>query len=159
MSKKLKVMIAAILILTCVVAMVHINNQEDISCMLIRYDAHEFTVTFDDLCKSDFSGQTVNGKGDISVHEYTGILLRELLASKGIVLSEISSVTVMSADNYSASYTQEEILSDSSVYAAVKKNGGLIEGIDPGTVGVQIVVFGDNDSRRCIRYAVIIECI
>ena len=32
-------------------------------------------------------------------------------------------------------------------------DGEKIDGIDPGTDGVQLIVFGDPNSRRCVRFA------
>ena len=33
------------------------------------------------------------------------------------------------------------------------KTGKTMEGIDPGSDGVQVIVFGDPNSRRCVRFA------
>ena len=79
------------------------------------------------------------------------------LKEKGVAVSEISSVIVTSADNYSVTFAPEEILEDSRVYAAITADGKTVEGIDAGTAGVQIIVFGDSNSKRCVRYAAVIE--
>lgn len=157
MSKKLKLVIAVMLVMTCLAAIIHISQQEDIACMVIKTGATEITVDFTDLDRKEFSGELVNGKGEVSFHSYTGVLLRDLLEEKGIAVSEISSVSVTSADNYSVTFEAEEILEDGRVHAAITVDGNTVEGIDDGTAGVQIIVFGDSNSKRCVRYAIVIE--
>lgn len=101
----------------------------------------------------------MDGRGTVTSHSYTGVLLRDLLTSKNVDMEELTILKVTSADNYSVEFTAEEILADSIVYVAVTADGTTIEGIDPGTNGVQIIVFGDPNSRRCVRYAAILEII
>ncbi len=159
MSKKLKIGIVILLVITCIVAVIHINNQEEVACMVIRNGGQDIPVPFADLRKGEFSGELVDGKGTVTAHSYTGTLLGDLLISKNVDISDISVVKVISADNYSVEFTGDEILADSMVYAAVAVDGEPIEGIDPGTEGVQIIVFGDSNSKRCVRYAVVIDVI
>ncbi len=157
MSKKLIVIMAALLALTGIIAAVHLSQQEEISCMVIKTAEEELQIDFTDLDQSDFAGQLTDGKGDTLEHTYRGILLRELLEQKGVTLTEEMSVTVTSADNYSVTFAGTEVLADGRVYAAIEADGEAIEGIDPGTAGVQIIVFGDENSRRCVRFAAVIE--
>lgn len=159
MSKKLKIGIAILLVVTCIVAVIHINSQEEIPCIVIRNADQEVSVSYEDLRKEEFSGELVDGKGTVTAHSYTGILLKDLLSAKGIDLAKITALKVTSADNYSVEFTGDEVLADSTLYAAVVADGQLIEGIDPGTEGVQIIVFGDPNSRRCVRFAAILEII
>lgn len=159
MSMKLKIGIVILLVVTCIVAVIHINSQEAVECMVIRKGNLEIPVSFEDLHKTDFSGELVDGKGTVTSHSYTGVLLKDLLASKDINITERSVLKVTSADNYTVEFTGDEIRTDSMVYAAVTADDNPIEGIDPGTEGVQIIVFGDPDSRRCVRFAAILEII
>ena len=153
MSKKLIIIIAALLVVTGILAAVHLGNQEDISCMVILQDDEEISVSFEELEQGAFSGELIDGKGTVTFHEYTGILLRTLLETKGVALTGASKITVISADNFSAEFTAEEILQTDNVYLAVTADGKPIEGIDPRTEGVQAIVFGDPNSRRCVRFA------
>ena len=153
MSKRLIVGIVLLLVVTGIVAAVHLANQDDIHCMVILQADQEIAVSFEDLNKGAFSGELIDGKGDVTFHEYTGILLRELLAGKGIDLAQVTGVTVTSADQYSVALTGEEILQADKVYVAITADGEKIEGIDQGSDGVQIIVFGDPNSRRCVRFA------
>ena len=153
MLKKLLIGIAVLIAVTAIVAVVHLNNQETVACMVISQADKQIDVSFEDLGNEAFSGELIDGKGDVTHHEYTGILLRKLLEKKGADLVGISGITVTSADNYSVEFTAEEILQADNVYVAVTADGEKIEGIDPGTDGVQLIVFGDGNSRRCVRFA------
>lgn len=153
MLKKLLIGIAVLVAVTAIVATVHLSNQDTVACMVISQADQQTNVSFEDLGNDVFSGELINGKGEVTQHEYTGILLRKLLEQKGIDLAGISGITVTSADNYSVEFTAEEILQADKVYVAVTADGEKIEGIDPGTDGVQLIVFGDENSRRCVRFA------
>lgn len=151
--------IALLLVVTGIVAALHLGNQDAIECMVIQLEDQQIPVSFEDLNQRTFSGELIDGKGDAAVHEYTGILLRALLEQKGIDLAQIAAVTVTSADNYSVAFTDEEILQTDRVYVAITADGSTIEGIEPGSNGVQMIVFADPNSRRCVRFAqkIIIE--
>ena len=153
MSRKLIVGILLLLVVTCVVAAVHLTQQEKVSCMQILQAERRIDVSFEELDRGKFSGELIDGKGDITTHTYTGILLRTLLEEKGIDVTKLSGLTVTSADNYSVEFTAEEILQADRVYVAVTADGEKLPGIDPGTDGLQIIVFGDQNSRRCVRFA------
>ncbi|MBQ5913044.1 MAG: hypothetical protein IIW93_08120, partial [Bacteroidaceae bacterium] len=101
--------IALLLAVTCVVAALHLGNQEEIAGMQILWEEQKISVSLAELEQGTFSGSLIDGKGDVTQHEYTGILLRELLQSKGVDLEKLTAVTVTSADNYSVDFTAEEI--------------------------------------------------
>ena len=153
MLKKLWIGIAVLVAVTAIVATVHLSNQDTVSCMVISHGDQQIDLSFEDLDGGAFSGELTDGKGDVTQHEYTGILLRKLLEQKGIDLAGLSGITVTSADNYSVEFTAEEILQADKVYVAITADGEKIEGIDPGTDGVQLIVFDDENSRRCVRFA------
>ena len=154
MSKKWITVIAALLVAaTAVVAAVHLRNQEEVECMVICQGETQISVSFADLDQGSFSGELIDGKGDVTAHEYTGVALKSLLESKGIDLATVTGITVTSADNYSVEFTAEELLADGKLYLAITDGGEKIKGIENGTDGVQAIVFGDENSRRCVRYA------
>lgn len=49
MSKKLKIGIVMLLVVACIVAVIHINSQEEIPCMVIRNADQEVSVSYEDL--------------------------------------------------------------------------------------------------------------
>ena len=76
---------------------------------------------------------------------------KRLLAANGIEVTESSVITAASEDNYSAELTGAELLEAGKVYVALTDGGKQIEGIDGGQ-GAQLIVFGDQNSKRAVRY-------
>ena len=153
MSRKLILLFGLLLAATVILAAVHLAGQDGVECMVIESGEGKISVSFENLTKETFSGELTDGKGDVTSRSYTGILLKTLLEQKGIDLSGLTGITVRSADNYSVELTAQEVLQGDKVYLAVTADGETIPGIDPGTPGVQMIVFGDPNSRRCVRYA------
>ena len=111
----------------------------------------EVTIAWEDVGGQAFEGDLVNGKGEVTHHEYTGSELQALLAANGIEVTESSVITAASEDNYSAELTGAELLESGKVYVALTDGGKQIEGIDGGQ-GAQLIVFGDQNSKRAVRY-------
>ena len=105
-----------------------------------------------------FEGETVNGKGDRSTHAYRGIELKDLLESNGVKTDAIFAVTVESADQYTTELTGDELRETGRVYVVVEMDGKPVPGIEEGKPGAQLVVFGDPNSRRNVRFLSIIQC-
>ena len=53
--------------------------------------------------------------------------------------------------SYSAELTGAELLEAGKVYVALTDGGKQIEGIEGGQ-GAQLIVFGDQNSKRAVRY-------
>ena len=106
---------------------------------------------WEDVGGQAFEGDLVNGKGEVTHHEYTGSELQALLAASDIEVTESSVITAASEDNYSAELTGAELLEAGKVYVALTDGGKQIEGIDGGQ-GAQLIVFGDQNSKRAVRY-------
>ena len=152
MQKKIiAVLIAALVIAAGILALVNRGNSEDKPGMVITTGDKEITVAWDDIDAQPFEGDLVNGKGETSHHEYTGAELGSILSDNGVELADDTQVTVTSEDNYSADFTGSEILESGKVYVALTDDGEMIEGIEGGQ-GAQLVVFGDPNSKRAVRY-------
>lgn len=156
MKKKLFIPIALLLVMTAVVALLHRAEQEEIEGMVIRWDDTEIAVTIDELNAEEFSGELINGKGTVTFHTYRGIELSRLLDPQLLSPGGATMISVTSADNYTAEFTVDEVLQRGKIYLAVEADGDAISNIDGNGPGVQVVVFGDPDSRRCVRFATII---
>lgn len=131
--------------------------QETVGAITLKFNGETRQVPLTDLDRTAFSGETVNGKGDRVSHDYRGILLRELLEVQKIDLSAVSTVRAVSADQFSANYTIDEIRQTDNIYLAVQIDGKPAPGIESGTSGAQMVAFGDPDSKRNVRGLSIIE--
>ena len=143
---------AAVLIIIAVILAVNVRGSApDQSGLIIENGTKTVTVSWEDLKKTEFTGEIVNGKREISNHEYQGAELCELLSGKGIEIKEGTKITAVSEDNYAAELTGAEIMTAGKVYAAVICDGEMIEGIDGGQ-GAQLVVYGDSNAKRQVRY-------
>lgn len=152
MQKKSIAAIIAILVVVAAV-LVFVNRKEDknVSGLILSGSGKEITVAWEDVAGQSFEGDLVNGKGEVTHHEYTGSELQALLAANGIEVTESSVITAASEDNYSAELTGAELLEAGKVYVALTDGGKQLEGINGGQ-GAQLVVFGDQNSKRAVRY-------
>ena len=156
MNKKAVAIIIAVLVVVVVaLGFASRSGDEDKDGIVIQYDGKETTVAWEDIQKDPFEGDLVNGKGEVSHGVYEGVELNSLLAANDIELSNDSKVTVTSEDNYSAELTGAEILAHDKVYVALTQNDEMIEGIE-GEQGAQLIVLGDPNSKRAVRYMKII---
>ena len=152
MQKKLIAGIIAILVVvTAVLVFVNRKGDKNVSGLMLSGGGKEITVAWEDVGVQSFEGDLVNGKGEVTHHEYTGSELQALLAASGIEVTESSVITAASEDNYSAELTGAELLEAGKVYVALTDGGRQLEGIDGGQ-GAQLVVFGDQNSKRAVRY-------
>ena len=152
MQKKLIAGIIAILVVvTAVLVFVNRKGDKNVSGLVLAGGGKEVTVAWEDVGGQAFEGDLVNGKGEVTHHEYTGSELQALLAANGIEVTESSVITAASEDNYSAELTGAELLESGKVYVALTDGGKQLEGIDGGQ-GAQLIVFGDQNSKRAVRY-------
>ena len=152
MQKKLIAGIIAILVvIAAVLAFVNRSGDKNVSGLVLVTGGKEIAVAWEDIGGQPFEGDLVNGKGEISHHEYTGTELQALLQTNGIEVTDTSVITATSEDNYSAELTGAELFEAGKVYVALTDGGNEIEGIDGGQ-GAQLIVFGDQNSKRAVRY-------
>ena len=143
--------IAILVVVTAVLVFVNRKGDKNVSGLMLSGGGKEITVAWEDVGVQSFEGDLVNGKGEVTHHEYTGSELQALLAASGIEVTESSVITAASQDNYSAELTGAELLEAGKVYVALTDGGKQIEGIDGGQ-GAQLIVFGDQNSKRAVRY-------
>ena len=153
MSKK--IIAAVIAVLICIVVVLGIANRNagkgrEEGLTLIS-GGKETAVSWEAVKKSSFEGDLINGKGESKHHTYEGIELSELLSGKGIGYTDESSFVVSSEDNYTAELSGAEVNEPGRVYIAVTADGEMIEGIEGGQ-GAQLIVFGDPNQKRAVRY-------
>lgn len=149
-KKSIAAIIAILVVVTAVLVFVNRKGGKNVSGLILASGGKEITVAWEDVGGQSFEGDLVNGKGEITHHEYTGSELQALLAANGIEVTESSVITATSEDNYSAELTGAELLEAGKVYVALTDGGKQIEGIDGGQ-GAQLIVFGDQNSKRAVR--------
>ena len=150
-KKSIATIIAILVVVAAVLVFVNRKGDKNVSGLILSGSGKEVTVAWEDVGRQSFEGDLVNGKGEVTHHEYTGSELQALLAANGIEVTESSVITAASEDNYSAELTGAELLEAGKVYVALTDGGKQIEGIDGGQ-GAQLIVFGDQNSKRAVRY-------
>lgn len=155
MNRKTKfimtVIAAGLILLAVILAVIVRGNAPDQDGLIIQNGQNTLTVSWKDISQTAFTGDIVNGKGEVSHHEYQGMELSELLSANGIEVKEETKITAVSQDNYTAELAGAEVLTAGKVYAAVVCDGQMIESIDGGQ-GAQLVVYGDANAKRQVRY-------
>ncbi len=152
MQKKLIAgIIAVLVVVVAVLAFFNRKGDSNTSGLVLSGSGKEIIVAWEDVGDQSFDGDLVNGKGEVSHHEYTGAELQALLKASGIEVTDASVITAASEDNYTAQLTGAELLEAGKVYVALTDGGKQIEGIDGGQ-GAQLIVFGDQNSKRAVRY-------
>ena len=86
-------------------------------------------------------GTVINAKGEECAIDTQGILLSDVLRGAGV--TEYSMVTVTADDEYSAQVISEEIAEPDKVYLVQQEAGGM-----------QLIVFGDENSKRNVSNVV-----
>lgn len=150
-KKTIAIIVAILVVAVAVLAVVNRSNSYDRPGMIISAGGSETAVAWEDIDAQAFEGDIVNGKGESFHNTYEGEELSAILEDNGVELPEDAVVTVTSEDNYSAELTGAEILESGKVYVALTQDGEMIEGIEGGQ-GAQLIVFGDPNSKRAVRY-------
>lgn len=129
--------IIALVAVTALAAVIHLTTRVSVpeGVLLVEAAGQTKEVAWGRLELMSVQGTLINGKGEERTIEAQGILLRDML--EGIGASVETEVTVIAEDEYSASVTAEEIKADGQVYLAATDDGGI-----------QLVVFGDSNSKR-----------
>ena len=136
-NKLVIAVIAALLIITAVVAAVHLSTRSVPPSGTLQIDA-EGKVTDFALNKLDLTpvqGTVVNGKGEEKTVDSQGELLSSVLEKAGV--TEYTQVTVTANDEYSVTVTAEEIAETDRVYLLLEDGKQ-----------VRLLVFGDSNSKR-----------
>ncbi len=157
MQKRVIAAIIAVLVIAAgILAFMNRSGSDQRPGLVIAAGGKEILVAWEDFASEDFSGELVNGKGETSVHAFTGAELSAILSGNGVEVSADAMITATSEDNYSAELTGAEVLESGKIYVALTDNGKQIEGIDGGQGG-QLIVFGDPNSKIAVRYLKTIE--
>lgn len=126
--------------LTIITASIHLLVRKDIpeGSLLVEYQDQQIYVSLSQLPQTDVRGSLVNGKGETRQIDSAGCTLLELLETVAVETGDIQKVTVTAADEYSAVVTAEEFLNPEQVYLLLED-------------GIELVVFGDSNSKRNVR--------
>lgn len=151
-TRNIFAVIAALMIVAAIILAVKVrDNAVKEEGLILSSGEKTVSISYEELNRTSFKGEIINGKGQVSVHEYRGIELIELLKENGIEINEHTKITAASEDSYNAELSGSEVLAEGTVYVAVECDGEMIENIE-GSTGALLVVYGDANSKRQVRY-------
>lgn len=130
--------------------------QEETAGLVLLNKGNEKTVSWEQIGREAFEGDLVSGEGEVSHSKYEGAELKTLLAANGIEVTETSVITVTSEDLYTVVLTGAEVLEEGKVYVALSRNGKAMENIEGGQ-GARLILFGEPDSTRSVKYLMMIS--
>lgn len=134
-KKSIIIILAALVVLTAALAMVHFATRDVVpdGSILVSQNGDTRYVNLSDFSLTQVNGTTVNGKGEERTIDAQGIPLGELADGS------FRTVTVTSDDEYSAQVDAEEM-----------ENAYLIADNDTA----RLIVFGDKNSKRDVKNVV-----
>lgn len=135
--KPIKIIVTAMAIITAIVAIAYLTTRTPASEGALRIESGGQVQKFplDRLALTPVHGTVRNGKGEVRTVDAQGILLSHVLVEAGI--TEFTGVTVTADDEYSAAVTAEEVAAQDMVWLILQDEGGM-----------QLIVFGDKNSKR-----------
>jgi len=139
-------LLAGILLLTAVVAVIHLQTRTEVpeGSLRLVVEGRETMLALSKLELAPVTGTIVNGKGEEKQIDARGIAVSALLSQNGV--DAPTQVKVIADDEYYALLTAEDVFSPEGVYLIEEEDGG-----------VQLIVFGDTNSKRNVSNVVTVE--
>ena len=148
-KKNLKILIvAAVLVLTAAAAVLHLSTRNAVpeGYLQLIYSGEEKNISLSDLDLYQVQGTISNAKGDQKTIDAKGISVSDVLQLAGV--EKFSVLTVTGDDEYSAELTAEEAKDATNTYFILQEDGGI-----------QLIVFHDTNSKRCVSDVVRVEAV
>ena len=130
------VILAALLLCAAIFAGIHLGTRSQVpeGSLCVTMDGKSTYVLISALAHTQINGSIINGKGQEKPISGEAVRLEDVLEAAGI--EKFTRVCATANDEYSAVITAEEILNPSRVYIMETEKG------------LNLVVFGDSNSRR-----------
>ena len=138
-----KIIVIVLIFVTAIVAVIYLNTRTSVSkgALLVEYGGQTLELPLEQLELTAVHGIVVNGKGEERTIYAQGILLSQVLREAGVM--DFSEVTVTADDEYSARVSAGEAAEADKVYLIRQDEGGM-----------QLIVFGDGNSKRNVSNVV-----
>lgn len=139
--KKQYLVILALLVLTAVLAALHLTTRVSVPENAIRVTWNGKTTYLDvsDIGGEEVQGTLVNGKGKETAIDAQGMALSRALEKAYVDVSAVQSVTVTARDEFSAEVSGEELRQAGKAYLLCDEEGAML------------VVFGDSNAKRKVH--------
>lgn len=168
----MKKMIAIVIsILIVVVGITAYLNREEIKDKKVMIENHSFVIMengkevdivelglLEDLSPEEFKANLKSSGKDPVEHTYKGVMLKDVLASKGQSLEDKSQVIIRSVDGYTVALSPEEVAEDENVYIVYEMDGKPLGTKEDGGSGpYQVVIRKDPFGQRWAKFVVEVE--
>ena len=137
----IKIVVIVMVLVTAAVAILHLTTRTAVPEGTLRIEAGSQVVELplEQLELVHVQGTVRNGKGEERAVDAQGVLLSDVLERAGI--TEFSEVLITADDEYSAIVTAQEIAAPDKVWLIRQEEGGT-----------QLIVFGDENSKRKVSH-------
>lgn len=148
-SKTMKILIIALLLVTVIAAGAYLALRAQIpeDAIVLEYGSTTYIVDLQGIKMTEIHGERINGKGEIKPVDGMGFHLQDLVAwtlGKDFICD---TVTITASDGVSAEITADELNEEGKVVLLWNEEDGRL----------QLIVFGDSDSKRSVKQVERIE--
>ena len=148
-SKTMKILMLALLLVTIIVAGAYLALRAQVpeDAIVLEYGSTTYIVDLQGIKMTEIHGERINGKGEIKPVDGMGFHLQDLVAwtlGKDFICD---TVTITASDGVSAEITADELNEEGKVVLLWNEEDGRL----------QLIVFGDSDSKRSVKQVERIE--
>ena len=148
-SKTMKILMLALLLVTVIVAGAYLALRAQVpeDAIVLEYGSTTYIVDLQGIKMTEIHGERVNGKGEIKPVDGMGFHLQYLVAWTLGKDFTCNTVTITASDGVSAEITADELNEEGKVVLLWNEEDGRL----------QLIVFGDSDSKRSVKQVERIE--
>ena len=148
-SKKTRTILLVLLALTALVAGLYLATREQVpdNALAVEYGGKTHYADLQGIRMTEIHGERVNGKGEVKPVDGMGMSLYDLLTWTLGKDFTCNTVTITASDGVSAEITADELNEEGKVVLLWNEEDGRL----------QLIVFGDSDSKRSVKQVERIE--
>ena len=148
-SKTMKILMLALLLVTIIVAGAYLALRAQVpeDAIVLEYGSTTYIVDLQGIKMTEIHGERMNGKGEIKPVDGMGFHLQDLVAWTLGKDFACDTVTITASDGVSAEITADELNEEGKVVLLLNEEDGRL----------QLIVFGDSDSKRSVKQVERIE--
>ena len=148
-SKTMKILMLALLLVTVIVAGAYLALRAQVpeDAIVLEYGSTTYIVDLQGIKMTEIHGERMNGKGEVKPVDGMGFHLQDLVAWTLGKDFTCDTVTITASDGVSAEITADELNEEGKVVLLWNEEDGRL----------QLIVFGDSDSKRSVKQVERIE--
>ena len=142
-TKKTKIILIALLVITVLAAGIYLATRAQVpeNALAVEYGGKTHYSDLEGIRLTEIHGERVNGKGEVKPVDGMGIPLHGLLTWTLGKSFTCESVTVTASDGVSAEISADELAEEGKVVLLLDEEDGSL----------QLIVFGDENSKRSVK--------